>query len=143
MIDAEAAIYDTLINRLQAKYAWARDGKVGFSNDFVIQPEKFPWISICEEDNRTEIKFHDSSREENAVRLTFQVDVWTNSITSKKRDARKLIKAVDEEMLAMGFRRTYLNNDPSIQDVSIYRYIGRYSVICEETDDMFFMYHRP
>lgn len=143
MIDAEADIYDTLIKRLRAKYSWASNGKVGFSNDFVVQPEQFPWIALYEEDNRTEIRFHDSGGEENAARLTYQVDVWTNGITSRKRDARKLIKAVDEEMLAMGFRRTYLNNDPSIQDVSIYRYIGRYSVICEELETEFCMYHRP
>lgn len=143
MIDAETTIYDAVIGKLEERYEWARDGKAGFSNDFVIQPEQFPWVAIYEDDNRTEIRYHDTEREENAARLTWQVDVWTNGVSTRKRDARKIIKAVDEIMLELGFRRTYLNNDPTIQDISIYRYIGRYSVVCEETEDSFIMYHRP
>lgn len=142
MIDAESTIYDTVIKRLEAKYLWARNGKVTFANEFVIQPESFPFVSIVEEDNRTEIRYHDSGAEENAVRLTYQVDVWTNGVTTKKKDGRRIINAVDKEMLNLGFRRTYLNNVPDIQDVSIYRYIGRYTAICDETDTEFRLFHR-
>lgn len=143
MIDAELAIYDELINRLQEKYAWAENGKVGFSNEYVPQPEKFPWVTIIEEDNRTEERFHSSSNEENAVRLTYQVDVYTNNGVNRKRDARRIMDAVDTEMISLGFRRTYLNNVPDYGDVSIYRLIGRYTAIVEEDESDFIVYHRP
>lgn len=143
MIDAEPAIYNELITRLQAKYKWAKSGKVGFSNEWVRQPEKFPWVTFTEEDNRTEIKFHDSGSEENAVRLTYQCDVWTNDNTTRKKTARTIMKAVDDELLAMGFRRTYLNNDAESGDASIYRCIGRYSAIVDEYEGTFWIHHRP
>lgn len=144
MIDAETFIFDEIVKRLKDKYAWAKDGKVGFSNDYVVQPERFPWIAIYEEDNRTEIKYRETDNGEVASRLTYQVDVWTNSMSTRKRDARRLISAVDKVMLELNFRRTYLNNDPNIQDVSIYRYIGRYTVIAEETaPDRYLLYYRP
>ena len=143
MIDAEIAVYDELISRLQAKYAWAENNKVGFSNEYVEQPEKFPWVTIIEEDNRTEERYHSSSAEENAARLTYQVDVYTNNGVNRKRDARTIMDAVDTEMIGMGFRRTYLNNVPDYGDVSIYRLIGRYTAIVEEREDEFLIYHRP
>lgn len=142
MVDAEELLFTELLKRLQAKYAWARNGKVGFSNDWMRKPEQLPWVTFCEEDNRTEIRYHDTSNEENAARLTYQVDVWTNREPGRKKDGRRIIKAIDEELLAMGFRRTYLNNDPSLADASLYRYIGRYSTVAEQDGETLILYHR-
>lgn len=140
--DAEELLFTELVKRLKEKYTWASNGKVGFSNDWVKQPEKLPWVTFCEEDNRTEIRYHDTANEENAVRLTYQVDVWTNREAQRKKDGRKIVKAIDDELLAMGFRRTYLNNDPSLSDGTLYRYIGRYSTVAEQRDDQLILYHR-
>lgn len=140
MIDAEPHIFDELRKRLLDKYNWAKN--VRFVNDFITAPEAFPCVSFCEVDNRTEIKYHETDHEEVAVRLTYQLDVWTNSVSSRKREARKIVIAIDDELLDMGFRRTYLNNDPSIQDASIYRYYGRYTAIVEDCDSGFLIYHR-
>lgn len=141
MIDAEATIFSTLVERIHAKYPWA--DQVTFLNDYIIRPEEFPTVTFTEEDNRTEIRFHDTSHEENAARLTYQVDVWSNAGHERKTEARFIMKAIDDELLEMGFRRTYLNNQPEIQDNSVYRCIGRYTTICEEkADGSFVLYHR-
>ena len=53
-------------------------------------------LTITEEDNRTEIKYHDTSREENAARITLEVRVWSKNKTDPKREARRLFNVVDK-----------------------------------------------
>lgn len=141
MVDIEPYLYSFVAEEMRKQYSWA--SKVGFSNDYVIQPEKFPWVTITEEDSRTEIKYHDTSNEENAARITLEVNVWSNHLTRRKQEARKIMKAVNDVLQRMGFRRTYLNNDPTQQDISIYKVYGRFTAIVEENEDGFLIYHRP
>ena len=141
MIDAETTIYDSIVRKLKEKYSWAAN--VRFANDYVQSPSSFPFVTIIERENRTDIQTMESSNTEVLAVLDYEVNVYTNSQARRKQEARKIASAVDDELLALGFRRRTMEQVPNLANVSVYRILARYTAHIEEGSNEFILYRRP
>ena len=141
MIDAETKIYDSIVRSLREKYSWASN--IRFANDYVQSPSSFPFVTIIERENRTDIQTMESSNTEVLGVLDYEVNVYTNSQAKRKQEARKIASAVDAELLALGFRRRTMEQVPNLANASVYRILARYTVHIEEEDDEYILYRRP
>ena len=141
MIDAETTIYDSIVRKLKEKYTWA--SKVRFANDYVQSPSSFPFVTLIERENRTDIQTMESSNTEVLAVLDYEVNVYTNSQARRKQEARRIASAVDAELLALGFRRRTMEQVPNLANASVYRILARYTAHIEEGDNEFILYRRP
>lgn len=124
MIDYEIEVYDSVVGRLTEKYDWAKD--VSFSGVYEPHPPTLPFVSIVETGNRTASR-RDQRNEDTYATVTYDVSAWSDSITNKKFECKKILSAVDDEMLALGFARSTMNVYQNYNDNSIYRMTARYT----------------
>lgn len=121
MIDIEADIFDACATAILAEYPDAFT-----TSEYVAAPASFPSVSIMEADNYTDTTRNDSSREENASVLAYDVKVYSNLRNGAKRQAKEIAQIVDGILTPLNFTRTYTNrsNDPS--NSAVYTVTARY-----------------
>lgn len=126
MIDIENLVVDTI----QSEYE--RLGKnVYVVSDYIESPEEFPCVMIYEMNNATYQESLDTSLMEHHARLSYQVDIFSNSKDDGKGEVKELQAILDEAMQKMKFVRQSFNYTPNI-DRSICRSTARYSTIIGE-----------
>jgi len=117
MIDFEINIFDNVyrcVSPLCAK------GKV--SNVYVPSPVAFPAVSLYELSNVTVANRQSSTPVENFSLISYQLDCYAKT----KAECRKVYKAADDRMIALGFTRVsglYLDN---YDNTNVFRYSARY-----------------
>lgn len=105
-------------------------------------PAQFPAVTIVETDNSVYAKMR-TTVIENAAKLLYEVNVYTNTIGYKKSEAQEIMNDIDAEFVALGFTRTMLSPTPNLQDATIYRLLGRYEGVAQpEGDDTVRIYTR-
>lgn len=132
MIDIESDVYDYAENALKAAHS-----SVYVSGEYVPAPPEFPAVSIVEMDNRV----YERARTlniENAARVTFECNVYSNKAANKKSEAKAIAATLDDAFAAIGFTRTFKNPVPNMNDATIYRIVLRYEAI---VDKDFWIYH--
>lgn len=123
MIDIENIVINTLSNYLSTEYPTA-----SLSGEFVEVPENFPHVCITQDDNSVYTRTLDNNLEEHHANIMFTVNVYSNSLTGKKSECKKIASVVDECMSAMRFTRTMMSPVPNV-DRSIYRITMRYTAV--------------
>lgn len=131
MIDVENEIFSKVVSDLKSKYP-----NVSYASVFTNSPPSYPFVSIEEIDNSNYERSEDSSCSENHVRVTYEINIYTKDNSTKKTEAKNILRVVDDFMLGIGFSR--LSKTP-IQgdDETIYRVVLRYSGVVSKTNEIF------
>lgn len=128
MIDVETVVYAKVAEALRKKY-----GKSGIyvAGEYVDSPSKFPAVTILEADNRVYEKQR-TDYIENAAKLLYEVNIYSNKLGYKKTEAQEILNIVDQEMADMGFTRTMASPASNLQDATIFRMIARYEGVVDK-----------
>ena len=121
MINAEIDIYNLIATRLYSEFPG-----ISVSSELVLEPSKFPSVSIEEADNFTLRSSQDSSNNENHATLMYEVNAFSNKPNGRKIECVSIFSTLDEEFLKMGFTRT-MKRPFSMNTSTSYRLIGRYT----------------
>ena len=124
MIDIENELFRILATKLRARYS-----NIYITGDYAIVPPSFPCVSIVEMDNTPYRKTQTQNDMENHVTVMYEVDVFSNKTSGKKSECKAIIALIDEEMLKLGFDRTFLNPLPNQENTTVYRMKGRYVAV--------------
>lgn len=127
MIDIEPEVFDTVKKRVMEAFP-----EVDMASEYVPYPSGFPHASVYEADNHVFAGTQDSSHMERHAILMFQVDVYSNKVSGKKTECRKIMAVIDAAMADMGFTRTTMTPVPNMNDATIYRMTARYTVLADE-----------
>lgn len=129
MIDFETKIF----NRVHAKAAPLCAEKK-FTSTFVsTKPTAFPAASLIEVSNVTDRNRQSTKLAEEYAILVYQLDVYATA----KTKCKAVLKAVDDEMIAMNFVRTSGQYVPVMDNTKIYRYVARYQVEVDPKGNLF------
>lgn len=124
MIDFENDIFDTVATVVREQIPG-----VYMVGEYVMTPSQFPCVSLIEMDNQSYQRTEDSGSSENHVSVMYEVNIYSNKRVGKKSECKAIAALIDEQMLALGFARTMLQPIPNLNDVTVYRIVGRYSAI--------------
>ena len=124
MIDIENELFRILATKLRARYS-----NIFITGDYAIVPPSFPCVSIVEMDNTPYRKTQTQNDMENHVTVMYEVEVFSNKTSGKKSECKAIIALIDEEMLKLGFDRTFLNPLPNQENTTVYRMKGRYVAV--------------
>lgn len=124
MINIENEIIDAVYKAVSQNHPGATVSSV-----YIKSVPSFPHVHIYEMDNATEPATVDNSHAENHAMLTYEVNVYSNLKSGAKAECRAIAATVDETLLALGFRRLSLQLTPNLEDATISRMTGRYSVV--------------
>ena len=124
MIDIENELFRILATKLRARYS-----NLFITGDYAIVPPSFPCVSIVEMDNTPYRRTQTQNDMENHVTVMYEVDVFSNKTSGKKSECKAIIALIDEEMLKLGFDRTFLNPLPNQENTTVYRMKGRYVAV--------------
>lgn len=127
MIDIENEVFNTVVNALRAVYG---DG-ISVYGEYVEAPERFPSVSLVEDDNR-EIEENKTLARlpETASQLMYTANVYSNLTSGKKTQAKAIMDIVDDCMRNFGFIRTMRSQLPNV-DRTIYRVTARYTKVIQ------------
>lgn len=126
MIDVEAAVF----NRVAEKFDIAYPNGTRVSEP-IDAPASFPCMSLVEADNATYTGSLDSAMTEHDAWLMYELNVYSNLASGAKQQCKDIITLVDNELLAMGFTRTFCHQTKN-SDTKIYRMTARYRAVISE-----------
>lgn len=126
MIDRENEIYTIIVKLLKEHFP-----SVTYSSMPSNSPSTFPYVCIAQTGSYEPKNKMDSSNAEKFVELTFQIDVYSNSTTSRKTECKKIMKAIDEEMRSHNFRRNILTPNDTLYNATVYRLTATYTCLCD------------
>lgn len=126
MIDVEAAVF----NRVAEKFDIAYPNGTRVSEP-IDAPASFPCMSLVEADNATYTGSLDSAMTEHDSWLMYELNVYSNLASGAKQQCKEIIALVDDELLAMGFTRTFCHQTKNA-DTKIYRMTARYRAVISE-----------
>lgn len=124
MINIENDVFDIVSKKVRSEYS-----DIYMSGEYVKSPPSFPAISLVEMDNTTLTTTQTSCENENHASLMYEVNVYSNKVTGKKRECKAIISLIDNEMIALGFTRILLQPIPNMDDATIYRMTARYKAV--------------
>lgn len=125
MIDIESTLFSDIADDLRRQYPG-----IFVAGETTATPSKFPAVTIVEADNAVYQRMR-TTRIENAVRLMYEVNIYSNKIGYKKSEAKDILGTIDGEFSRLGFTRTACNPISNLQDASIYRILARYEAIVD------------
>lgn len=135
MIDIENDVFDTVAAELRSKHAG-----IFVAGEFVDSPAKFPAVTIVEADNRIFERMR-TRRIENAVRVMYEVQIFSNKASGKKAEAKSIADTADGVFASLGFTRTMRSQVANLKDATIYRIVCRYeAVVGENGKNKFLIY---
>lgn len=131
MIDIESDVFTIIRDSLREQYG-GEDGKgIFISGEYIDVPATFPAVTIIEASNTVYERMR-TKKIENAVRVLYEVNVYTNRIGYKKSDAKKIMETIDADFERLGFTRKMYYPVSNLQDATIYRLFARYEAIVDE-----------
>ena len=136
MIDIELDLFNTIKTAIETAHSNAYVTSV-----YVPVPAKLPAVSIMERDNAVYERSRTGDRIENAVSVMFEVNVYSNKVNGKKKEAKAIAATVDNEFLDHGFTRTFFDEIPNEKDATIYRLVMRYEAVIEAEGTTAYIYH--
>ena len=124
MIDCENEIFSKIAESVRAAYP-----TVFMSGEYVRTPSKFPFVSLIEMSNTAYDRTQTNGNLENHVSVMYEVNVYSNKQSGKKRECKAIAALIDNEFAALGFTRSMLQPIPNMDDATIYRMTGRYTAV--------------
>lgn len=129
MIDIENDVFDTVAAELRSKHAG-----IFVAGEFVDSPAKFPAVTIVEADNRIFERMR-TRKIENAVRVMYEVQIFSNKASGKKAEAKAIANTADGVFASLGFTRTMRSQVANLKDATIYRIVCRYEAVVGENGE--------
>lgn len=96
--------------------------------EYTEYPSAFPAVTVEEIDNRVYEKMR-TENIENAVTVTYQINVFSNKAGQRKSEAKSIVNAIDTALTAKGFTRMMTEHVPNLNDSKIFRYVARYEAV--------------
>lgn len=127
MIDSEPAIFDHLSKRVRSVYG----DSFPIYSQYVESSAKFPAAIAMETDNVVYQKMR-TVNIENAQKVTWEINVFSNLIGGSKFEAREIMAVFDEAFAEIGFTRTMMTPAPNFQNFNIYRIVARYEGVVDK-----------
>lgn len=128
MIDYEEDIITAVREGLEV----ASMSEVVVFNQTILSPSEFPCVCIEEIDNYTYRKTIDSGSNENHVRVTYEVNVYSNKTYDKRGECKSIFAVVSDVLTGLGFTRNSMQ--PIIMnDSTAYRLAGRFMAVVSTT----------
>lgn len=122
MIDIEPMVFNYVVNALRAQFP-----DISIYDQMVETPEKFPSVSLVEDDNSEVAENVTFDRlPETACNLMYTANAYSNLQTGKKAQTKAIMDVIDSCMKDMGFTRTMRSQLPNL-DRTIYRITARYT----------------
>lgn len=125
--DIEADVFDAIATALEKKY-----GNIFITSEYVHSPERFPAVSLIQEDDAAFLPALDSEGSHHS-QVMFEANVYSNLASGRKSQAKEIMQTIDEKMSNLGFVR--LSRQPMTlpnAETSIYRMNARYRTIVDE-----------
>ena len=132
MIDIENEVFNAVAKAVREKYP-----SVFISGEYIRTPPKFPFVSLIEMSNTAYDRTQSSGGLENHASLMYEVNVYSNKTSGKKRECKEISALIDNEMAALGFSRTMLQPIPKMDDATIYRMTGRYTAVISKDKKLY------
>lgn len=100
MKDIEPLVFDEFSTYILAEYP-----NMDIRDEILMTPETFPMVCVEEISNATDQTTIDSSSNENYANVGYEVRVYVNPISGKRRQARKIMAYADAWFINKGFIR--------------------------------------
>ena len=121
MIDIENELFNIIAVTLREEYP-----DIFVSGDDSLTPSSFPCVYIVQRDNPIDMSSSDSGSIERVTIPMFEINVYSNLITGRKKQAKEIMAKICEIMSGLDIERTYCQPTPNA-DASIYRIVGRFN----------------
>lgn len=128
MIDIENEVVTLVYNALQSEGINASVESVTNLN-----PDKFPTVCVEEIDNYSYGGSADSKSNENHAAVSYEINVFTNDLSGKKQQAKKIIDVIDTKMISKGFSR-FSKTTLSLDNGTKYRIVARYRAYVDKSN---------
>lgn len=124
MIDIESEVFNCITVPLRKEFEgiYVR----GEIIDTVADGTSFPAVSIIEKSNVVDQQAIDSGSIENYADLMYEANVYSNLVTGKKQQAKKIMNFINDLFGKMGFVRIICYPIDNLADLSIYRIFARF-----------------
>jgi len=120
MIDVENEIYTLLATAIRNAY----EG-INVQSTITYSPSEFPTVCIEEIDNFSVSATRDSASNENFVRVSYEVTVYSNKVPGGKQECKEILDVADTKLQELGFTRMSKNFLQNISNES--RMVARYT----------------
>lgn len=124
MVDIETDVYNHVYTLVKTMYPQAT-----LSSERTETPSDFPFVSIEESNNVTYERSLTGDGKENHAIVTFTVEVYSNKLPGRKKEARDIANMVDIAMESLGITRTMMQPMPNMFNVGVYRIVARYRCV--------------
>lgn len=129
MIDVENDVFNAVATALRTAHVG-----IWVAGEYVDSPAKFPAVTIVEADNRIFERMR-TRKIENAVRVMYEVQIFSNKASGKKAEAKEIANTADGVFASLGFTRTMRSQVANIKDATIYRIVCRYEAVVGENGE--------
>ena len=126
MIDIESQVYTPIAVGLRTEFPG-----IDVSGTYVKAPSAFPHVSIVEADNFMPRQYLDTSDTERFAEVMYEVNVYSNKVSGKKRECKAVMAYIDAQMYARNFVRISLSPVPNLDNATIYRMTARYRAVTD------------
>ena len=125
MIDIENELYTVIATKLRSDFT----GITIYSSESTTIEETFPVVTIIEQNNSIRQSTATTDDYENHADLMYQVDVYSNKVSGKKSECKKIMKVIDDIFHSFNFKRTMMQPIPNLADRTIYRLTATYTAV--------------
>lgn len=123
MIDIENDVINLVTRTVLAGWPSAFVG-----GEYTEYPTAFPAVTVEEIDNRIYQRMR-TTNIENAVTVTYQINVFSNKAGQRKSEAKNIMAAIDAALTTNGFTRMMTEHVPNLNDSKIFRIVARYEAV--------------
>lgn len=128
MIDVEAHVFD---------YVWSTVSPLVpqgcFKSVYVPNPPKFPFATLMEMDNITDVKHRGTAVDEEYAIVTYEANVYSMD----KYECRRIMNVLDRAMVELGFTRASMQFIPNLADTAIFRLTARYQATADNNNTIY------
>ena len=131
MIDIENQIYTLISDAVKTEYPNAKVESV-----LNLSPSEFPCVCVEEINNTTYRSSSDSGSIENHAELAYEVNIFSNKLSGKKMEVKKISAIVDEIFANLNFIRT-ASIPSQLDDSTKYRKLLRYAAVSDKNGTIY------
>lgn len=129
-------IYDRVFGTVY-RAAKGVNGNVTVQDEYIGKPPSFPVVTVQETDNSTASHIIGSRTTENAARVTYQIEVYSNANDTRRSECRAIMAAISDALIASNFDRELLYPTPNYADATVYRLTARFRTIADTNNNTY------
>lgn len=104
--------------------------------EYSPEQDNLPCLTVEMRDNTVYTPYTTGDKIENAAEVMFEVNVYTNTGSHRKLDAKDILYCVDDKFAELGFTRAFYQPVQNLLDSTVYRLVARYTaVVADITED--------